>query len=83
MKKTVAYAATAILLGFAVMLLPLPLVQLQPQALQPAQLTEDSRAKQTYGLASQPLNLLPSSLIFLTGLIAALGVYAMTKRRRI
>jgi len=80
MKKTLAYAAVAVLLGSAVMLLPLPLTQLPPQASQPAMLTEDSKTKQAYGLTSQPMNLLPSSLIFISGFIVALGVYAILKK---
>jgi len=85
MKKTMAYAATAILLGFAIMRLPLaleagqPTYGAKPQSLQPQ--SEESSMMRSYGLGKQPLNLLHSSFIFLSGLVAALGMYAILKKR--
>ncbi len=90
MKKAIAYAATAIILGFALMMLP-KIMETQPTTGTP--MTGDTRNEffpfylgdssktEAYGLASQPLNLLPSSLIFLSGLIAALAAYTILKRR--
>jgi len=89
-----AYAATAILLGFAIMMVPLALrtgpptyqPQFQPQFMNAPTESgdmkgEDSSLQRSFGLARQPSNLLPSSLIFFSGLIVAIGVYAMLKRR--
>jgi len=93
MKRALAYVTTAILLGFAVMMLPKTLQPLQTQpATSPSQPTsysetnfpfgDESRSKTLpYALTSQPLNLLPSSLILFSGLIVALGAYAIFKRK--
>jgi len=94
MKKTMAYAATAILLGFTIMMVPLALrtgpptyrPDLQPNLTnafteRADMKSEDSSLSRSFGLASQPSNLLPSTLIFFSGLIAAIGVYAMLKKR--
>jgi len=101
MKKALAYAATAILIGFAVMMLPLALKtgpptyqpELTPQL--PPQVSPeffantmerddtkgvDSSSSRSYGFAWQT-SILPSTLILLLGLIAALGVYALLKKR--
>lgn len=94
MKKTLAYVATAMLLGFVIMMLPLaletgpptyqprlePLVARSPTEVSNAK-SEDSPLLLSYGLARQPSSLLPSSLILFSGLIAALGAYAILKRR--
>lgn len=92
MKKAIAYAATAIILGFALMMLP-KIMGNQPTAGTP--MTEDARneffpsylgdssKKEALGLTSHPMNLLPSSLIFFSGLIAALAAYTVLKRRTI
>jgi len=97
MKKTMAYAVTAILLGFAIMMLPLaletgpPTYTPQPQFTKglttsdSERLPEDTNmfAQQVYGFVSQPWNLLPSSFIFLSGLIVALAMYTILKRRMV
>lgn len=87
MKKAITYAATAILLGFALMMLP-KIMETQPTG---TPMTEDTRneffpfylgdssKKEALGL----MNLLPSSLIFFSGLIAALAAYTVLKRRTI
>lgn len=87
MKKALAYAAIAALLGFAVMMLPFTIQTGSQTQFMNAPSEEgatkgtDSSALQFYGIARQPTSLLPSSLIFFSGLITALGVYAMLKRR--
>jgi len=95
MKKALAYAVTAILIGFAVMMLPLALhkQELTPQL--PPQVSPEffantmerddtkgvnSSSSRSYGFAWQT-SILPSTLILLLGLIAALGVYALLKKR--
>jgi len=89
MKKTVTYVAMAILLGFAVVTLP---KALGPQQATTSTPTTDTRNQPNYfglessqegiiGLASQPNNLPPIALILLTGIIAAIGVYTIFKRR--
>jgi len=95
-KKIAAYSVTAIVLGFVIMMVPLALEarrlsNAQPQSdffgfmKNPLEMIskEDADLSRTYGLGSQPLSLLPSSLIFFSGLIIALGVYAILKRRMI
>jgi len=92
MKKALAYTATAILLGFAIMMLPLALktgpstYQPKPQFMStPSEggdmKGEDNSLARSFGLAGQPSNLLSSSLIFFSGLMIALGIYIITKRR--
>ena len=89
MKKTLAYVTTAILLGLAVMMLPLALENgAQPQFPPPGARTQSTEAKdqnngmlQSYGLASQPSNLLPSSLVLLSGLIVAIAAHVILRRR--
>lgn len=94
MKKTIAYVATAIILGFAVMILPLasnmgsPTYSPQPKPGYALAGTNNNEASaeerdilQLWGLGSQRSNLLPSSLIFLSGFVVALGVYTILKRR--
>jgi len=82
MKKSLIYVATAILLGLAVMMLPLNLESLQPTKTYNDEMQPERRnLLQLYGLGSQPSNILPSSLIAFSALIVALGVYAVSKRR--
>jgi len=89
MKKTLAYITTAILLGLAVMMLPLTLENgAQPQFPQPGAPTQSTEAKdqnneilRSYGFASQPSNLLPSSVVLLSGLIVAIAAHAIVRRR--
>lgn len=97
MKKALAYVATAVLLGFLVMMLPLavqtgssayqsPLSPLSPQFMNtPAERGTtkgaDNSALRFYGIAQQPSNLLPSSLVFFSGLIVALMTYVILKKR--
>jgi len=93
MKKALAYVATAVLLGFAVMMLPLALrigssaFQFPPSPINPqfgntpAEDTmkgADNSALQLYGIARQ---LLPSTLILFSGLIVALAMYFLLKKR--
>lgn len=88
MKKTLAYVTTAILLGLAVMMLPLALENgAQPQFHQPGARTQSTEAMnqdngmlKSYGLTN-PSNLLPSSLVLLSGLIVAITAYAIFRRR--
>jgi len=96
MKKTMIYAATAVLLGFAVMMLPLALqtgrqptlMGGKPNAQQPTDAYRsegsgngDVNMLRDLGLGRQLLGLLPSSLVFFSGLIVALSVYVILKRR--
>jgi len=92
MKKTLAiYTATAILMGFTAMMLPLALETGPPSYTpQPAftrqtqdyeALTKYTGASPLYGIASKPANLLPAGLMFLVALAAAVGVYATLKRK--
>lgn len=93
MKKSLAYTSTAILLGFLIMILPRALeIEPSTRASQPllpgffgTKSTEAIDRNRTvpaaYALGSQPLNLLPSSFILFSGLIVALGVYVILKRR--
>jgi hypothetical protein len=90
MKRTIAYLATAIILGLAVVMLPRTL---ELQHLTADTETSDARnlIPQTYGgetsekgipgLASQPMNLLPMALILLSGIVAAAAVAAIFRRR--
>ncbi|HKZ94965.1 MAG TPA: hypothetical protein VJ249_10370 [Candidatus Bathyarchaeia archaeon] len=92
-KKFVAYGAAALLIGFTVMMLPLALEtgpptfepKLKPNFLTNVLKDDESAGEQrgstldTYGLASQPSNLLPSSLILLAGLIVAFSTYIVFK----
>ena len=94
--KIAAYAVTAVLTGFIIMMLPLALETGPPtyepklQPLQPnfADVHRDGEGadeqqnaiRDLYGLA-QPSNLLPSSLILLTGLAVALSAYIILKKQ--
>ena len=81
MKKTLAYVTTAILLGLAVMMLPLALENgTQPQFPQPGARTLSTEAKdQNNGMRAR--NLLPSSLVLLSGLIVAIAAHVILRRR--
>lgn len=94
MNKAIVYVAAAVILGFGIMMLPLAL-ETGPPTYQPdvrphftkAPLSEDANAqivgddlRQLYGLG-EPSNLIPFSLIISAGLIAALSVYVILKRR--
>jgi len=95
-RKIVAYAVTAVLTGFLVMMLPLALETGPPtyepklQPLQPdftnayrdSEGTDEQQnaIRDLYGLA-QPSNLLHSSLILLTGLAVALSAYIILKKQ--
>jgi len=96
-KKPAIYVATAVLLGFAIMMLPqrmqplLPISKsgennytdtLSPFAGGPRTSEGDGESiPYFHGLASQPSNLLPSSLILFFGLAVALCVYLALKKR--
>ena len=95
--KIAAYAITAVLMGFTIMMLPLALETGPPtyepklQPLQPSfaganrysEGTDEQQSALTAlnGLASQPSNFLPTSLIMLTGLAVALSVYITLKKQ--
>jgi len=93
MKKAVAYTATAVLLGFFIMMGPLALQtgpptyepKLEPQLFKaPREIQHDTMGEGTYpsyGSLARPSNLLPSGLILLSGLIVAVGVYIILKKR--
>jgi hypothetical protein len=90
-KKFVAYATAAVLIGFAVMMLPLaleatyPTSQLYPQGY--TDIYPDGRyageqrdpLDNAYGLTSQP-STTSSSLILLIGLIIAFTAYILVKK---
>jgi len=90
--KFAAYATAAVLIGFAVMMLPLALETGPPTyepRLAPFTFTSsDSKGGNeqrdqldaTYGLASQPSNMLPSGLILLAGLAVALVAYVSLRK---
>ena len=88
MKKTLAYVTTAILLGLAVMMLPLALENgAQPQFPPPGARTQSTEAMnqdngmlKSYGLTN-PSDLLPSSLVLLSGLIVAIAAHVILRRR--
>jgi hypothetical protein len=90
--KFAAYATAAVLIGFAVMMLPLALETgpptYQPQ-LQPSftnaypggvKAGEQRELYDTYGL-TQPYDLTSSSLILLIGLIIAFAAYILVKKQ--
>jgi len=89
MKKAMVYVSTAILLGFAIMMLPKALETYAPQSgfASPPKTRgfelagQDSSNALWYAQVRQPLDLLPSSLIIFSGLIVALSVYAILRRR--
>jgi hypothetical protein len=96
MKKALAYVATAVLLGFLMMMLPLAMqigssayqspLSPSPQSMNtPAERDTtkgaDNSALQFYAITQQPSNLLPSSLVFFSGLIVALTTYVILKKR--
>lgn len=91
--KLAAYATAAVLIGFAVMMLPLAL-ETGPPTYDPRQapstylspLSEGGNEQRylpdnTYGLTSTPYNILPSGLILLAGLAAALIGYASLRKQ--
>jgi hypothetical protein len=91
--KLAAYATAAVLIGFAVMMLPLAL-ETGPPTYDPRQapstyispLSEggnEQRNQQdgTLGPASAPYNILPSGLILLAGLAVALIGYASLRKQ--
>jgi hypothetical protein len=80
-----AYAAAAILIGFAVMMLPLAL-ETGPQTYEPTPQPnfageQRDQIDNQYGLTSPPYNITSSSLILLTGLIIAFTAYILVKRQ--
>jgi len=95
-RKTIAYFAVAVMLGFTIMTLPLAM---QTPLTKPGEnnFSGDTRNQETDskyalpsagkdgpptpGLATQPSNLLPSSGILLAGLVVAAAVYLIVKRR--
>lgn len=84
--KLVAYAVSAILVGLAVMVVPLSLRNevLQPNFTDAYQTENDANGQRNVlpvvGLASQPSNLLPSSLILLAGFVAAFSAYIIFRK---
>lgn len=90
-KKIAAYTTTAILIGIAIMTLPLTLQQpssLTPMGQTPASNAFSDRASAPTegnspfsGLVRQPANLMPLGVISLSGLIVALSVYLILKKK--
>jgi hypothetical protein len=92
-KKIAVYAITALLMGFAVMMLPLslqtetPTNSLLPPIPQQYKIIPDGAneaqgsTRDTFGQA--PQDILPSSFILLTGLIVALTAYIFFKKQMI
>jgi len=91
-KRIAAYTVAAVLLGFAVMMVPLvletgPPTYIPPQIFPPfSQSMAESKlptmdTQPSAVLGGQPLNLLPSSIVFFSGLIVALAAYTIIKRR--
>ena len=87
--KFFAYATAAILIGFAVMMLPLAL-ETGPPTYQPkiqpnfaGETTSEQRDQldAQYGLTSPPYNITSSSLILLIGLIIAFAAYLLVKKQ--
>lgn len=92
-KKITVCAITALLMGFAIMMLPLAL-ETGPPTYQPKIPEEyilvpnssneaQGSTRNLYGLTSQSQNMLPSTLILLTGLVAALIAYIFFKKQMI
>jgi len=84
--KFFAYTTAAILIGFAVMMLPLALEtelpSLQPQYTSTMEGAKGQRTPDNTGTyASQPYSITSSSLILLTGLIIAFTAYILVKRQ--
>jgi hypothetical protein len=81
--RLAAYITAAILMGFAVMMLPLALERASPTfQLSPQSYTGERQDKLTeeYGLDSQPF-LTPSSLILLIGLVFAFAAYIIVRKQ--
>jgi hypothetical protein len=77
-KKIVAYTATAILLGVAIMMLPQTMKAGQPRYFIP---TAETNTPQSFAVAGSSINFFPISLIIVSGLIAALMSYVLLKSR--
>ena len=81
--KLAAYITAAVLIGFAVMMLPLaletasPTYQLSPQS---STGERQDQLRDAYGLASQP-SITSSSLILIVGLILAFAAYIIVKKQ--
>jgi hypothetical protein len=84
--KLVAYAVAAVLVGLAVMVMPRALETevLQPSSPETYQAESDTNGQRNVlpagGLASQPSNLVPSSLILLAGFVAAFSAYIIFRK---
>jgi hypothetical protein len=92
--KLAAYVTAAVLIGFAVMMLPLAL-ETGPPSYKPELVNpfgqysaaieggNEQRNQQdsAYGSASTPYNILPSGLIMLAGLAAALVAYTSVRKQ--
>jgi len=91
--KLAAYATAAVLIGFAVMMLPRALEtgpptykpELNPfpytSSLSEGENEQRNQQDNTYGPASIPSNMLPSGLILLAGLAVALVAYASLRKQ--
>jgi hypothetical protein len=79
--KLVAYITAAVLMGFAVMMLPLALETTYPTFEHtPQSSTDQQQLRDTYGLASQP-SITSSSLILIVGLILAFAAYIIVRKQ--
>jgi len=76
-----AYATAAVLIGFAVMMLPLALSFTNAYPAGKNTGEQRDQLDNTYGLTSQPSNLTPSSLILIVGLIFAFTAYILVKKQ--
>jgi hypothetical protein len=81
--KLAAYITAAVLIGFAVMMLPLaletasPTFQFSPQG---STGERQDQLRNAYGLASQP-SITSSSLILIVGLVFAFAAYILVKKQ--
>jgi len=92
--KLAAYATAAVLIGFAVMMLPRAL-RIEPPTYKPELVNpfepyrsvtqggneQRDQPDDTFGPASVPGNMLPSGLILLAGLAVALVAYASLRKQ--
>jgi len=92
-RKIAAYTTAAVLIGFAIMMLPLALETGPPtydprqapstytSALSEGGSEQRNQLDNTYGSASIPYNMLPSGLILLAGLAVALVAYVFLRKQ--
>lgn len=85
--KAIAYATVAVILGFIVMMVPVAIKPSSPASTErftipfDGTITEHNGVQPDFGFASQPKNLLPASVVPISGLIVALGIYVGFKKK--